>query len=293
MINDSKDLTFTPSVFENNIQMIQNEYREVNKHSSFHVNFNFVNNYKSSLENKKNSIISFFSKFNLDLKLENFIQSDLFLKIEKVSNDTFLKVFDTNIQKNDLKHNDFNNLESELKLSLKKESYNFETGIKSFENLQKTSSDRYEYIFPYYDFDKIINNNFLDGTIYLSSHGENILNNTNVFTSNVTNDVKYVSNEYITFNGLKNSFSVDIKNLNSLGKNSSKYKSSPQLELISMTSFNSSYPLIKRENNYTNYLVPKVSLRFNPGDMKNHYTLDRSMSVNNIFNNNRLSLKTH
>ena len=63
VINDSKDLTFTPSVFENNIQMIQNEYRlRVNKHSSFHVNFNFVNNYKSSLENKKNSIISFFFK---------------------------------------------------------------------------------------------------------------------------------------------------------------------------------------------------------------------------------------
>ncbi len=289
-ISDNKDLTFTPFIFEDNLQMIQNEYREVNKNSNFYANFNFVNNYKSSVETKKNSIFSFFSKFNLDLNLQNFISSELFLNIERVSNDTFLKVFDTNIQENDLKPDDYNNLESELKLSLKNENYNFETGMKSFENLQKVNSDRYEYVLPYYDFNTTLENKYLEGMIYFSSNGENILNNTNVLTSNITNDISYVSNDYISFNGIKNSFNIDVKNLNSIAKNNSKYKSSPQVEAMGMVSLNSSFPLIKKQEDYSNYLVPKISLRFNPSDMKNHNNLDRTIDVNNIFSSNRLGL---
>ena len=64
---------------------------------------------------------------------ENFISSDFFLSIEKVTNDTFLKIFDTNIQDSDLKPNDFDNLKSELKVSLKHENFNLETGIQSYE----------------------------------------------------------------------------------------------------------------------------------------------------------------
>ena len=106
---------------------------------------------------------------------------------------------------------------------------NFNSGIKSYENLQLKSSDRYEYIFPYYNFNKNLSDDFLDGIINLSSSGENILNNTNVLKSNITNDITFESSEYISFNGLKSNFGIDIKNLNSIGKNHSQYKSSPQI----------------------------------------------------------------
>ena len=39
-----------------------------------------------------------------------------------------------------------------------------------------------------------------------------------------------------------------------------------------------------------NYLTPKASIRFNPGDMKNHSTSDRSVNVDGIFDINRLAL---
>ena len=290
VLDENKDFTFTPIIFDKNTQMLQNEYREYGKNSKFYANFSFVNNYKSTLDTTKNSIFSFFTKYDLDLNFENFISSDFFLSIEKVTNDTFLKIFDTNIQDSDLKPKDFDNLTSEIKISLKHENYNLETGIQSYENLQKHSSDRYEYVFPYYIFDKTLSNEFFDGSINFSSSGENILNDTNVLKSNITNDINFDSKEYISFNNFKTSFGVDIKNLNSLGKNHSQYKSSPQIEMMSIFNVDTSIPLLKKGENYTNYLIPKLSLKINPSDMKDYFNSDRVINVNNIFANNRLGI---
>ena len=69
--------------------MFQNEYRVKNKNSNLITNFGYVNNYKSSIENNKNSIFNIFASYDLDLKLQDFISSDIFLNIEKVTNDTF------------------------------------------------------------------------------------------------------------------------------------------------------------------------------------------------------------
>ncbi len=290
VLDDNKDFTVTPIIFENNLQMLQNEYREVNKNSKFYANLNFVNNYKSSLDKNKNSIFSLFSKYDLNLNLENFISSDLFVKIEKVTNDTFFKIFDPLILEETEKPDDFNNLNNEVKISLKHEDYNFKTGIKSYENLQLKSSDRYEYVFPYYNFNKQLSDNFLNGIINLSSSGENILSNTNVVKSNITNDINFESSEYISFNGLKSNFGIDIKNLTSAGKNHSQYKSSPQIELMSIFNFDSNYSLYKEDDLFIDYLIPKISLKINPSDMKNYSNSDRTINVNNIFNNNRLSI---
>jgi len=81
-----------------------------------------------------------------------------------------------------------------------------------------------------------------------------------------------------------------LKNLNSLGKNVSDYKSSPQIELSSILNFQSSYPLKRTSDNSNDFLTPKLSFRFNPSDMKNHKTTKRTITTDNIFSNNRLGL---
>ena len=91
-------------------------------------------------------------------------------------------------------------------------------------------------------------------------------------------------------NGLKNGYNVYLKNLNTIGKNDSTYKSSPQMELMSIFEFNSSLPLVKQSANSFNYLTPKASVRFNPGDMKDNSSNDRSINVDGIFDINRLAL---
>jgi LPS-assembly protein len=90
--------------------------------------------------------------------------------------------------------------------------------------------------------------------------------------------------------GLKNNFGINIKNLNSVGKKSSKYKSSIQSELVSLYNFDVSMPLKKDNQRSKNYLTPKLSLRLNPHDMKNYSNLSRNINAHNAFAINRLGL---
>ena len=56
---------------------------------------------------------------------------------QKVNNDTFLKVFDSNIQADETKPQNYDILNSEIKLTLDHENYLFDTGVQVFEDLRK------------------------------------------------------------------------------------------------------------------------------------------------------------
>ena len=290
VVSQNKDFTFTPSIFENNLQMFQNEFRQINKNSKLYANFGFVNNYETTSENKKNSILNLFSEYELDLNFEKFSSSNLLVSIERVTKDTFLKIFDTHIQNSILKPEDYDNLKNEIKISLNSDNQLFTSGLISYENLQKTNSDRYEFILPYYNYSSKLKYNPFDGEINFTSYGKNVLSNTNQLKSNVINDIIYNSKDFISSNGIKSSFVINTKNLNSLGKNNKEYKSSPQIELMSEIKLDVSYPLLKQTKNNINHLTPKAMMKINPSDMKNYSSMDITTNVSNIFNNNRLGV---
>ena len=289
VISPTKDLTFKPNLFNKEIKMFQNEYRQQNENSEFIADFSLTRGYKSSISNEKNSISHLFAKFDADLKLKNYDYSNLLISLQKVSNDTYLKVFDTNLPEFELKPKSQSSLTSEVKLRLSNEDYNFNSGAKLFENLDATNNDRYQYILPYYDFNRNFKQ-FLNGEVNFSSSGNNDLRNTNVLTSSIINDLNFESNEMYSNFGFVNKYSVYFKNSNTLGKNDSNYKSSPQIELMNIYDFESRLPLRKVKGNFNNYITPKVSFRFNPSDMKNYSTHTRTVNVDNIFSINRLGL---
>ena len=78
--------------------------------------------------------------------------------------------------------------------------------------------------------------------------------------------------------------------MNSLGKKNSNYKSSPQLEFVSLFEANSVLPLIKYNKNYTNFFTPKISLRINPHDMKDYSDSENKIDNSNIFALNRIGV---
>ncbi len=289
VISEDKDFTFVSTLFDKNTQMLQNEFRQSNEKSNLIIDTGFVKDYKSS-EGKRKNISHLFSRYNIDLDLNNFEKSSLDFKLERTTNDTYLKIFDQYLLMNSARPKDTNSLNNQIKLKLDHENYNFDAEVATYENLQSGNSDKYQYILPSYNFNRNLTNNFLNGSIGLNSNGNNNLNNTNILTSNIVNNLSYSSNNYISNNGIKNNFNLNLKNLNSLGKNSTKYKSSPQIELMSIFELNTFLPLIKEEDKFTNFLTPKISLKFNPSDMKNHTNLDRTVNVDNIFNLNRLGL---
>ena len=291
VISENKDFTFAPTWFDNKILMAQNEYRQVNKNSELIADFGFVNGYKSTLSNKKNNLTHLFANLDLNLDIDEFETSKLIMSIEQVSNDTYLKVFDAHITKSILRPGNFDILNNKIKLYLNHEKYNFEAGMESYEDLQLINNDRYQYILPYYDFNTTLNQQFLGSTLNFKSSGSNNLNNTNDLKTNIINDLNFVWQSSISDIGLLNSYSIDLKNLNSVGKKNSEYKSSPQVEVVSVLTANTSLPLTKKVGNYTSFLTPKASLRINPGDMKDYSSSDKKINVGNIFSNNRLGFE--
>ena len=290
VISDNKDLTIKPSLFDNNTKIAQLEYRQENKNSSIITEVGLVNNFSSKTTNKNKNLNHFFGKFNLDLELGNFQKSEISGSFEKVSNDKYLKVFDSYITNSILRPDNFNKLQNNIKLNLTNNEYNFESGMTVYETLSGSSGDRYQYILPYYNFEKSLKNDFLDGFINISSIGSNDLNKTNKLETSIINNLNYQSREYINDIGFKNNIKIDFKNSNVVGKKSNKYKSSPQAELVSLINAEVSLPLKKENELASKIIVPKLSLRFNPTDMKNYSNSDNKVDVNSIFLNNRLGL---
>jgi len=59
---------------------------------------------------------------------------------------------------------------------------------------------------------------------------------------------------------------------------------------MSMYMLNTSFPLIKRENENIKTITPKISFMFSPHKMKNHLSSIRRIDFDNIYSPNRLSL---
>ena len=133
---------------------------------------------------------------------------------------------------------------------------------------------------------------FNSGNLNFDSSGNSTLDNTNNHKARIINDISFKMNDNVLSNiGLRNNLNFYFKNLNSVGKNVSTYKNSPQIEAQSMIELNSELPLnkITEFNNQT--LIPRFSLRINPGDMKNHNTDERKINTDNIFDINRLGIE--
>jgi len=291
VVSDNIDYTFTPTIFDkNNMFVIQNEYRQENKNSSFIADLSLVHNYKSTSSLSKNSISHIFSKFKKNLNFENFIKSDLNVSIEKTSNNLYTKLFDGVLGNSYLWPKNSSLLESGAEINLEHSDFFLNSGLKIYEDLTLNKNDSYQFILPYYNLTKnLIKNNY--GTLNLISKGENSLENTNNLKTKIINDISFISKDYsLNRYGLINNYGIYLKNLNSLGKKDSKFKNSPQYEISNIIQFNTSLPLIKETNDHINFLIPKLSLRSNPSDMINYQNENRKVNAQNIFDINRLAL---
>ena len=290
VISDDKDMTIKPRLFNNDITVLQSEYRQKTKNSTNVIDASITNGHNSSENDAGGNRSHFFANSKIDLDLKTFLQSDLEINFEKVSNDTYLKLFDF-MRSPLLTGKDNKTLESSIKLDLQHESYDLTTSFEMYETLGAGSnSDRYYYILPSFGFTKIFDLENFDGTFDFYSFGNNSLSQTNVTSTAVNNNLMYTAYDSFFNNGIKKNFEFLLKNINALGKNSTDYKSSPQSELISTYNYNISLPLKKDNENYINRLTPKLSFKVTPHDMKNNSTTNRKINVDNIFSLDRLAL---
>jgi LPS-assembly protein len=296
-----KDFTFKPtffeklSKFEKEKYILQNEFRKEGKNSSLIADFAFLRDYKSSTDNEYKNVNHLFLDYERDFINSNYLDSKFEAQIEKVTNDTYLKVFQNNLFYSPVMPESQTTMNSNVKLYLEKENQFLTTGIEIYEKLGTKHSDRYQYTLPYYDFSKditsVIPGNFMNGSLDLSSSGTNKLLNTNNLITTVVNDINYSSNDFISKLGLKNNIQLYFKNLNSVAKNDDTYTSNAQIDGMSIMKIDTSLPLYKSKNMSNETLTPKLSYRINPGNNMNNYSGSSSViTANNVFGINRLGL---
>jgi LPS-assembly protein len=300
-LGPDKDLTIKPTFFEKFTKfekekyILQNEFRKKGKNSSLIADFAFLRDYKSSTDAKTKNVNHLFLNYINDIKNPSYLESKLEAQIEKVTNDTYLKVFQNNLFDTPVMPDSQTTMNSNLKLYLAKEDQNLTTGIEIYENLGTKHSDRYQYTLPYYDFSKnltsLIPDNLINGLLNFNSSGINTLSNTNNLRTTVVNDFNYTSNNFISRLGFKNNFDLYLKNLNAVGKNDAIYTSDAQIDGMSILKIDSSFPLIRLNNTIKETLTPKVSVRINPGNNMNNYSgRSANINANNVFDLNRLGI---
>ena len=285
VISDDKDFTIKPRLFNNGVTVLQSEYRQETKNTLSLIDASITTGHKSNKNESKGSRSHFFANSTIDLAKENFINSNVKIKFEKTSNDTYLKLFD--FMKSPILGNT-GTLESSIKLDLAHENYDFRSSIAMYETLNGgPNSDRYYYTLPDYDYSTIFNLEKFNGTFNFNSHGSNSLVDTNVTTTSINNGLSFGSYTSYTLKGIQTDYAIDLTNNNSMGKNGGQ-KNTPQSELISHYSYNVSLPLFKNNENWKNRLTPKLSLKMRPHAMKNNSGGNGGVNANTIFSSSRV-----
>ncbi len=291
VISESKDMTFKPRIFSDHKYTIQSEYREARKYSESVADFSITKGYKNLVDNTKDTRTHFFSKTEIDLNLADFKgeddESKLDIQIQRTSNDTYFKVFE--LESPLIAPGGMSTLLTSLELNLKKDDKSLMASAKMYETLSGKTSDRYQYVFPNYNYsEKIDLDKDINGELNFISSGYHNLYDTNVADTVIINDINYESNVKYFNNGLTNKINLLFKNVNTAGENSNKYSDKTQSEIMSSLVLNYEYPLMKYDNEGYESLVPRLSFMFSPNDMKNKRTEQRRMDVESIFSPNRL-----
>ncbi len=274
-IAENRDITLTPRFFGDDKFLIQSEFREKNK-NSYHIAD--LSQFVSSGNNSKGHLF-----YNFDKDFENNIFDDveLNLKLEQVSDETYLKAnkVESPIIKNQ------SNLSNSLGLNMYKKDLTINTNLDVYEDLTKNDSDKYEYV-PNFSFSKVINDNYS-----FNSQGYYKNYNTNITEKVLINNLEFQSDLKYFDNGLINEKKVIFKNINTDAKNSVNFKNKDTTSIIPSIQNNYTLPLNKESEKFNNILTPKFSLRLSIPHTKDIRSIDRKISYNNIYDFDRLGIE--
>ena len=287
-ISDNKDLTFSPKIYTKENVLFLNEYRQAFRNGFLTLDTSYTEGYKNTSSTKTDgSRNHIFADFNLNFNQDESYQSNLHLKIQKTSNDTYFKKHDINTA---LVDSENTNLENEIKYSFSNDDTFFDLATTVYEDLSvDKKSDKYEYILPNIMYGKTF---FTEkfGTLNFTSNALYSKFDTNKNKTFLTNDIIWSPSSRITKKGFMNSFEGMVRNTNYEARKTKDYKNVDTVnELNAVLTYKSSLPLKKDGINYSNFFSPNFMLRYAPGHMRNLSTKDVFLNYTNLYSMNKTS----
>jgi LPS-assembly protein len=286
-ISKDRDFTLTPKFYINENPLVLAEYRQDFINSFLIVDAGYTQGYKKK-DNKKSdgARAHFFSNFNMSFLDEKDKKSSLELNIEKVSNDTYLKIYDVD---GALAKKDKTVLENNIDFIFQNEDFYFGLTPSVYEDTTKLGNLRHEYLLPL-SIEKNIMSNEKYGYLDLGTNLRLRNYETNKQTNFLINNFNWKSNKWLSSLGLENHIEGLIKNVNYDAKKTTKYKNDKtNSELHSAVGYFSKLKLFKEDIINKNFqsLTPKFLLRYAPGHMRS--TEGGRLNYGNLYNLNKVN----
>ena len=287
-ISKNKDLTFTPKIYAKENVLILNEYRQAFRNGFLTLDTSYTKGYKNTSTTKtKGSRNHVFANLDLNFNDDDSYSSNLVVKVQKTSNDTYFRIHDINTE---LVDSENTTLESQIKYSFGKADTYVDIDTKVFENLrEKKTSDRYEYILPNIMYGKTFFSekfgsfDFKSNALY--NHYE-----TNKQKTFLTNDIIWNPITLYTKSGFVNSIQGMLRNTNYEARHTGEYKDSGKVnELSGVLAYKTSLPMKKDSPNYSNLFSPNFMLRYAPGHMRSLAGKDVFLDYTSLYSLNKTS----
>ena len=281
-ISNDRDLTFTPKIYLDEKPLILAAYRQKFEKSSLIVDAGYTQGYKKkNIKKTSGSRSHFFSNLKMNLFDSENKKSDLEINIEKLSNDTYLKVYDIDTSLVDKNKNILENI-----IDFSYQNNDFFLGLTPgyYEDTNKNGNLRHEYLLPL-TIEKNIMANEKYGFLDLSTNLRVRNYETNKQTNFFVNDLKWKSNQWLNKFGIQNYFEGLLKTVNYESENTDEFKNDDtNTELSTVVGYFAKLGLYKSDpiKKVFNTLTPKVLLRYSPGHMRK--VDEGSLKYSNLFN---------
>ena len=276
VLGEDKDITFYPKYYADKSFLLQNEYRQVLLNSKITSDFSFlVGNEGTKSHFFYNQKGNYLDKLSYSLNLQR-VDGDNYLKNHKLS-ETSLLVNDDSLLLSNIDTNwDFIDA-------------NLYTSFKIFEDLSRNYHDRYQYIFPEFNFIKNIDiPESYNGRFNFNSYGYNKNYDTNITESSITNDFLFSSNDIVNKFGFLTKYDMLLKNSNNYSDKSTELGEETNYNLFGTFKLDTNFPLRKKMKNYTHYINPNISFRYSPNGNSDLSSKDIKLDYNNAFILNRI-----
>jgi LPS-assembly protein len=287
-IAKDRDLTITPRYYINDNPLVLTEYRQDFKNSYLILDSSYTKGYKKTTNTKLSGSKShLFSKFDMNLIDESNKTSNLEINLQKLSNDTYLKVHDINTE---LADSSYGILENNFNYNYQHEDLFFSSTLSAYQDLTVIDRSKYEYLLPYISFEKNLVTNPKYGFLDLASKIRVRNYDVNKQTEFLVNDFNWKSNRWISDSGFENQLLGIVKTVNYNAKNTDKYKTDETNSELSgvvgyLSKLNLNKKMVEQKNNY--FLTPKILFRYAPGHMRN---IDGGrLKYSNLFSLNKIN----
>ena len=285
-ISKDKDLTITPIYYFDENHIFNTSYRQAFKHGFLNIETSNSKGYKR-VEQKgrtKGSRNYFFTDYTGQRKNIIFKNNDINLKIQRVSQEKYLKVNRLNTR---LFKEDIRTLENILRIQSYDENKRLDLKTGIYENLDVNDSSKYTYFFP-------------DGIFSINSKKNKFYNlNFNSYFQGkkfektqkqlkVKNNLSMSGQQYILKNtGIGSSLKFSLFNKNIYNDDVAGLEDDLNINNNFTIASDNKLPLVKISKNSYQSITPRIFLKYTTGRMQNARDQDKILNYSDVFAINR------